>query len=750
MIKGLVFDPSSFFSVLQCEIDDDWFEHYEIPTALHSVKRIPCGDLVFFLDIALNDETKPIIVIDLTEPYPIFRKDRVDRYVLDRLSTVGRAILTNSVSIPFNWHSHGQGSLQSVYAANKNIGGGSRIHFDSNPAGNKDLLFFSRVDAPIEFSKLHTADDVYLSARSLLNEAIKSPPPRRINPANVTGINLSRRLPESFSRGATLDQWYETKLTEEQREFVDKSYDGPVRLRGAAGTGKTLSLAVKFVRDALAFHRNSTSRRLCFLTHSSGTVDQVTGICLELDSRGILTGQSKHVITHIRTLYDLAYDYLKFDLDDLTPLSLDGRDGRKMQAELISGILIEMRSDVTLARFRDISDNLQASWAAQKSSDAHQRLVLELMNEFASILDADGIWAGTEKGEKYAKGQIGYRAVWLMSLPTERDRRFVLEIHRRYRSLLTEMNTLSVDQMVADFNSFLDSNTWDRLKSTKGFDAIFVDELHLFTSIERQVLHKLIRNTIGGDGITTRPPIFMAYDVKQSPRDTFTYVGEGDGTLFSASTQLQKSELVKLSKVFRYTPQIAEFLYDLDATFPAIDLAGEWEKFAITAEVADGDIPSLSIFKDEAELLRRVFDTAHDQARRLGGKRVAILCVNDQLFDHYDNISRKRYEGRIIHVNSREPNLDLRHAGKKVIFSMPEYVAGLQFEVVHLLHVDAQDYPKELSIGEQRRVISSIYLGSSRAERGLHLHCCESRGGHASLLNLGIKRGSLTVERLID
>jgi hypothetical protein len=43
---------------------------------------------------------------------------------------------------------------------------------------------------------------------------------------------------------------------------------------------------------------------------------------------------------------------------------------------------------------------------------------------------------------------------------------------------------------------------------------------------------------------------------------------------------------IRLSKVFRYTPQIADFLYDLDATFPAIDLTGEWEEYAATAEVA--------------------------------------------------------------------------------------------------------------------------------------------------------------------
>lgn len=475
------------------------------------------------------------------------------------------------------------------------MGGGSRIHFDTNPAGTPDLIFFSRTDDVIPFHKLHTPD-IYLTVRTTLSSVIATPSAKRVRDFPATGINLSQRLPASFARGATLEQWYQTKLTDEQRAFVDKPYAGPVRLRGVAGTGKTLSLVIKFLRDACTFERSHVEKRLCFLTHSSGTVELVNGICIDLDPIGLTAGLGRSAVVQVRTLYDLAYEFLRFDLDQLNPLSLDGREGRILQSELITSILDSTLTEVAAARFSDVSDHVKLGWSGT-NKPARDRLVLELMNEFASVLDADSVWAGTEKGEKYAKGQLGYRPTWLMDLPTERDRRFVLEVHRRYRNLLADMNTLSVDQMVADLNSFLDGNTWDHLKKTRGFDAVFVDELHLFTSIERQVLHKLVRNTMSPEGIASRPSIFMAYDIKQSPRDTFTQVGERDNSLFTSSTQLQNSDLIKLSKVFRYTPQIADFLYDLDATFPAIDLAGEWEEYAATAEVAEGERPTLTIFR---------------------------------------------------------------------------------------------------------------------------------------------------------
>ncbi len=35
-------------------------------------------------------------------------------------------------------------------------------------------------------------------------------------------------------------------------------------------------------------------------------------------------------------------------------------------------------------------------------------------------------------------------------------------------------NVGSVDQMAADFNAFLDSNRWDRIRDRQGYDALFV------------------------------------------------------------------------------------------------------------------------------------------------------------------------------------------------------------------------------------------------------------------------------------
>jgi hypothetical protein len=753
MPETVVFDVPALLKLTLCEIDEGWFDEYSLPP-IDGIVRLEIGATLYFLRETRANDGDPLIIVNVSGIEAALRADNVSKYSLERIGTIARSIYTSNVTIPLNWHIHREGSLASVYAATKSIGGGARINFDAHPAGTEDLFVFSRTDESVKFELLRRYDDLYLRARANYPQlAVK----RTKNKEQFgTGITLRRKLAEGFTTGTSLSDWYKVKFTDEQRRLVDMPHNGPVRVRGAAGTGKTLALVVKFLHDGCKFENEHRNARFCFLTHSSGTVSSVATLCSILDPLGLTLGYGKHVQLQIRTLYDLAFEYLRFDLDQLKPLSLDGREGRILQAELVHSILSSMwNNKLSVARYSDVSTHIREGW--ERHSERDDRFVPAVLNEFASVLDADGVWANTEKGEKYARGTLGYRPVYLMDLPTEVDRRFILEVHRRYRKELSDMKTLSVDQMVADFNSFLNGNTWDRLKSAKGFDAVFVDELHLFSATEREILHKLIRSW-GDERITVsrgeekppRPPIFMAYDVKQAPRDTFAQLGDKDTALFSPSSQLQQSDLIKLSRVFRYTPQIAEFLYDLDAAFPAINMAGEWEELAADSQIQAGEKPTLSLFKTQTALVREVLKAAVDDAKRLGGRRVAILCANERLFDQYAKIAMGRYPGNFIEIGSRDAFPDLRHSGKKAVLSMPEFVAGLQFEIVYLIHVDSQDFPMEMNPGEKRRAISNVYLGASRAELTLKLIACEERGGPAQYLDMALQRQSILAKEAVD
>lgn len=740
---SLTLTPTALFRLSQFSISSDWFDRFSLPEQAAGLKRVPIGENIYIIEEELEDEDAPIVVIDLDPTFGIFTDISNRSSNLERVITVARSIFSSSVLIPTGWRKHHEGSLFSIQGASREKNWRARLHFDAHPRGSNDLFAFQRTDDIVDFEKLAHDLTVYDEARKLLADAILTPK-EDIPEETRAGITLSQRLPQGFVQGATLDQWYKSKLTADQRLFVDKPHDGPVRLRGAAGTGKTLSLVVKFLRDAAINEDNKSPIKLGFVTHSFASLDLVGAIGESLDATGLLHGSGKFAKLELRTLYDLAHKNLNFELDELEPLSLDGREGRRLQAELIESVLLDLqKSKIASMQFEDLTPLIHDRWQ-ECANGKNKRLVGEIMNEFASVLDAEGIRAGEEKGERYAKG-VAPRPAWLMTLPLEIDRRFILEIHRRYRKLLGDMNTLSVDQMIGDFNSFLDSNRWDRIRNREGYDAIFVDELHLFTSIERQTLHKLTRKNVDDDGKPRRPAIFMAYDLKQSPHDTFAQYAEPDHNLFGMSTGLQNADLVKLEQVFRYTPQIAEFLADLDATFPAMDIPGDWDAYSGKAELADGLIPELTVFKDDKHLFSTVFKEAEKVARANdgGGRRVAVLCASAEQFDIYVRAAGGQFAGRHISITSREPSSELRHAGKRFIFSMPEYVAGLQFETVFLIHVDAAEAPLDAGDGIRRRFISSIYLGSSRAEQTLKISATTNHGGKSDILDMALARHSL-------
>ncbi|GAP23393.1 uvrD/REP helicase N-terminal domain protein [Gluconobacter frateurii NBRC 101659] len=749
-MKALVLTKKVLFKLSQFAISEEWFENFWAPDKNLNIKRVVVEDIIYLLDSDIDDDNCDIVVINLEKNSPFVHKSFCSS-IIDRIVTVGRSVYTDSVNIPVSWRKHTEGSVFSIQAMPRGINWKRRLHFDMRPRGNKDLYVFSLTEETVTFDYIDNNIEIYDKSKELLAEAILKPYETQKSTNTSSGITLSRRLPQGFVQGASLDQWYRSKLTDEQRNFVDKPHDGPVRLRGAAGTGKTLSLVIKFLKDAIEFEKNAIKSekkhnpvKFGFLTHSSASVDLINSIGESLDNTGIFYGEGQHVKLEVRTLYDLSHKNLNFELDQLVPLSLDGREGRKLQAELIHSVIKDMESSIIVkSYFKNISENIKEKISLMISGKSNL-FVSEVMNEFASVLDSGGIRANEEKGERYAKG-VAKRPAWLMSLPEEIDRRFVLEIHRRYRKLLGEMNTLSVDQMIGDFNSFLDSNRWDRIRERDGYDVLFVDELHLFTSIERQTLHKLIRSTTDCDGVRKRPAIFMAYDLKQSPRDTFANYGGDSQNLFSASTGLQGSDLVNLKRVFRYTPQISEFLADLDASFPAIDIPGEWDAYSGKAELDNGIKPEITVFADENELFATVFSEAQQTARSIegGGRRVAVLCASEEMFDKYLESLEVKFPGRYVPIVDRDPSSELRHAGKRFVFSMPEYVAGLQFDTVFLIHVDSSEAPQYSEDGSRRSFISNIYLGSSRAENVLKISSCLSRGGISDILDMALERGSL-------
>lgn len=718
-------------------IDNDWFRDFALPADAKKLKRIVVDDIIYLLS-EKADENCGLLIINLNE-MQILRPDRRPRYPFERIVRVGLHHFRPEVAIPIHWQTFHSGSLLSIYAENITKKSEERIFFEQEPnggAGQENIYAFASATGVFEFSKISADYKLYNRAVSKYIDALLSEPAHVPDGGNY-GIVLSEPLGAQIGGAISLKEWVDKKITPQQRDFIGRPLDAPVRLKGAAGTGKTQSIAIKVLADLERLEKERVNSRIAVITHSSGLAhDVIRGMMFAMDQRESWSSY-KHASLWIGTLYELAQEILQYEKKGLRPLSLDGREGRELQRLMVEDAIASV---VKTPEFRLVgAKDLSATLSEMVKSQNKTGLYDVILNEFSAVIDAENIRKGTDEAKRYCSGT---RELWQISL-TDADREFILDVHEQYTKLLHAQKILSMDQMIADFNRYCLTHEWRQLKESKGFDAVFVDEYHYFNRAESMALHNIFKESAPKDG---KLPLFMAYDLKQGPDDIALSAGGRNGSLNFLASKAGRSELVELTEVFRSTPQIAEFLMHLDGAFPAMDLEGQWMPYGAKSNQDNGAKPQLLRYAGDTQLVDDIFSRAERRAAELkeGGRQVAVLCMNEKKFDLYRDAGR--IKNKFISVTSRDEMNELKYAKKKCVFSMPEFVAGLQFDTVYLIHVDESDFDLVGdSVGHHRRYISRCYLGASRASKNLLIAVSNERGGESRILAGAISEGSLVL-----
>ena len=174
-----------------------------------------------------------------------------------------------------------------------------------------------------------------------------------------------------------------------------------------------------------------------------------------------------------------------------------------------------------------------------------------------------------------------------------------------------------------------------------------------------------------------------------------------------------------------------------------MDLEGEYATYVAESQQEDGETPTLTVYETDITLVDSVFEHAARIARDIdgGGRQVAVLCLNEAMFDKIRVAGRVR--DKFVPITTREDLKELRYAKSKCVFSMPEFVAGLQFHTVFLIHADSADYDENQGQGARRRYVSRAYLGASRAARKIMLSSSKQHGGPCQLMNVPLANTTL-------
>jgi hypothetical protein len=346
------------------------------------------------------------------------------------------------------------------------------------------------------------------------------------------------------------------------------------------------------------------------------------------------------------------------------------------------------------------------------------------MNEFASVLSANGILPGINAERKYLAVQ---RTPWMMPLLNDAEKRAVLYVYSRYVAGLKHDHLLSSDQLINDYLNYLETFAWNLRRESEGYDLIFVDELHLFNEQERLVLHYLTRSA------DYYPRLFMALDPRQAP--TEVYAGYAGGSVSSgesgeADRALGDIDAVDLGSIHRFSPQILALVRHINNSYPALELGEDWrlDLSSFSSTASPGPMPTVRRHPSLNEEIANVLESARRLQAQDGNERTAIVLLDPLLIPRYEAAAADQHLNVCV-LKSRDDSVQLNYVKRSIVLTAAEYAAGLQFTNVVVAGF-VENRQGFANVGYMtRRFLSLLYLAISRSSGSVEMHVNDDLGG---------------------
>ena len=474
------------------------------------------------------------------------------------------------------------------------------------------------------------------------------------------------------------------RLTDPQMDFVGLPLEGPQRLEGAAGTGKTLALMLKAVRLLVEAEHKEREARAIFLTHSDATRKSIADKLLIIDHANHYQRRSSSdsaQFLEVTTLHQWCADRLGSTLSEVEFLDRDAAESKELQ-------LLYVRESLDEAMRDDFA--------------THEKF---LSPEFVRFLRLEDAWLVSEMlGHEIAvmiKGRAGEEFTSYLALPpllhnlplnNDADRGFVFVMYRQYKNRLRAAGQYDTDDIVLTAMAQLDTPIWRRRRERDGYDVILVDETHLFNINELSLIHFLSR----GNGL---PPIAFAVDRSQAVGDRGFDRGIIEGTL--AGEDMPKSST--LGTVFRSSREIVDLALSVTAGGASLFSNFSDPLRSVSSGFTEADermarTPRLVECANDEDMLVRAEREAKEMAQRVPGGRagVAVVIFDSMLLGRLGTTVRQRNRPfELITKRGDTEKISRARATSRFVLSSPELIGGLEFDGVVLVGVDEGRVPRE-------------------------------------------------------
>lgn len=529
------------------------------------------------------------------------------------------------------------------------------------------------------------------------------------------------------------DMWLK-KLSTPQRQIISQELKSPIKIQGPAGTGKTLTLILKAIAELKKAHNESRILKAVFITHSLATQHAIEYIFSSLyGERDIDDNQT----IKICTLYNLFLDFLKSDISLTEILENDAQDAKLLQ-ELYVNECYEKNYEKL---FATAQNKLSSEFLEFLTKNSREAIVTLLMHEFAVQI----------KGR--ANGDMNeYIAV--VSLPTgipatnEYDKIFVYRLYDEYQKIFDKLGQFDSDDIALSAFSKLNTPIWKRRRIVEGYDCIFLDETHLFNINELQSVHLLTKNN-------ENLPIVFAIDTAQAIGE-LACDAESLVRLFCGESPILDNEM---KTVFRSTIEItnlsAAILSSGAQLFTSITNLYDRQSFSsnyINTNLEE-ELPKYIMLNNDELMCKHAIKIAREHLKK--GISPSEICfisfadaINSTLKEELEH-AKCNY----LTISKRGDLASKKEAAdqKRALVTLPDYVGGLEFDVVILLGVDSGRVPQnDMDISNRYfkyTAINKLYVSVSRARSYVYILGNNSRG-RSSCLDYAVNNKFLDIEHV--
>ncbi len=513
-------------------------------------------------------------------------------------------------------------------------------------------------------------------------------------------INFNIYFSDKNQQNYSYEDWL-SKLTNLQKAFLNKPTTKAIKLRGPAGTGKTLAMELK----AIKLIRENPDVRILFTCHSWAVAFQVSDFISNIDFNAGLK------IDAIPLLALAESKVPQSSLDCIT-LGDDSFSGKVEQIKLLNSIILDYQKSDWKILENGCSEGFRNQF--NQISSKNNNFTWDIMIEITCIIMANGFMPIDNDFPKYLDFE---RRNWMLALPNTNDKKTVFSIYKLLLEKLEKENKITTAQIINDYINILTTFSWFRLRKSEGYDYIFVDEMQLFNAQEKAILQYLTRNP------EKYPVLIMAMDPKQAVEEVYSDFGVTsvfDGMNPEIEREMGNPEDICLTEAFRYSGEILRFLKHIDSCYPVYDFGKDWNNNIKnnSSKQEKGPIPSYIVCKDKENEVECAISKAIDLS---GNCRVAILSLQDDIFSSLIKKVNNKQEFKII--ESTNVTHTLKYAKRNIFVSKPSYVIGLQFDVVILIgcySIFPMTSPNQSCY--ERKFLSDMYLGASRSRRMLFLY----------------------------